>query len=38
MKKASLSVMIVFSLLCVALGPTLSNSPGFTIYSHGAEH
>ncbi len=38
MKKMYLSVMVVFCLVSVILGPIASNPPIISPYSHGAEH
>ncbi len=38
MKKAYVSMMVIFCLLSVVSGPVLSNTTIFTTNSHGMEH
>ncbi len=38
MKKTYLSVMVVFCLLSVILGPVVTNPSIISTYSHGVEH
>lgn len=38
MRKAYLSVMVVFCLLSVVLGPAVPDSPIISVLSHGMEH